>query len=279
MEDKIKEIVSVFIKVPAGDIGSSTPVDRTAVKSSILLHRMYARLAEAGYRTENYAGIANYGELLQACGKSVGGNSRAGAPAGTAASVGRTADGVVSDGPIINADASFSNPLPFQGSAVTSAGPSAYTDQPGIGIDIEEAAAMPRCSDFRREEFYTMNFTPGEIAYCILQPDSYASFAGLFSAKEALIKADANLRTRPFNTIEVGHNPEGKPVYPGFQLSISHAGHLAVAVAVPAHQQSAVNAPAPTTLSNLGPVRQKSGWIGWLAVLLAILSIVLNLTR
>ncbi|HEV3326120.1 MAG TPA: hypothetical protein VG052_10965, partial [Puia sp.] len=65
MEEKIKGIVSVFIKLPAEQIGAGTPIDRSALQSSILLHRMYARLAEEGFRVENYANIKVFGDLLQ----------------------------------------------------------------------------------------------------------------------------------------------------------------------------------------------------------------------
>ena len=101
----------------------------------------------------------------------------------------------------------------------------------GIGIDIEEIAALPQTTDFRKEEFYKMNFTPGEMAYCILQPDPYSSFAGLFAAKEAMVKADGANRNKTFNTLEIDHSPEGKPLHPDYSLSISHAGGMALAVA------------------------------------------------
>jgi phosphopantetheine--protein transferase-like protein len=102
-----------------------------------------------------------------------------------------------------------------------------------VGIDIEEVDSMPRATDFRENEFYKMNFSSAEIAYCILQSNPYASFAGLFAAKEAIVKANNAKRNKQFNTITINHNTEGKPVYPGFSLSISHTNNVAVAVALP----------------------------------------------
>ncbi|MBN9379469.1 MAG: 4'-phosphopantetheinyl transferase superfamily protein [Chitinophagaceae bacterium] len=237
MEEKIKEIVSAFTKVPVGDIGPATLVDRQAVKSSILLHRMYARLAEEGVVVENYTAIKTFSDLV--------GNHNKALP--VASSIDRP-------------------PPPSSGDI-------------GIGIDIEDLSTLPRTHDFRKDEFYTMNFTPSEIAYCVLQPDPYASFAGLFCAKEAIVKADGRHRPRAFNTIGITHDPEGRPSYPGFHLSISHAGGVAAAVAVPSKTEQAqvVSLQQPQQPS----ARQSKGavWVGWLALLLSILAIILGLTR
>ena len=96
---------------------------------------------------------------------------------------------------------------------------SGNTDQTGagIGIDAEEISLMPATNDFRDHEFYTMNFAAAEIAYCILQPDSRASFAGLFAAKEAIVKADNSYKNKPFHTIFIDHLPGGKPFHSAIQ--------------------------------------------------------------
>ena len=240
--EKIKEIVSTFTKIPVSDIGPGTPMDRRAVKSSILLHRMYAKLAEEGVVIENYTAIKTFSDLLGDAGK---GNS-----ATAAAYLQPAAERAVATG----------SPAPG-----------------GIGIDVEELSSLPRTHDFRKEEFYTMNFTPSEMAYCILQPDPYASFAGLFSAKEAIVKADGGLRSRPFNAIGITHSPEGVPLYPGFHLSISHAGSVAVAVAVPVRMEEAEKPVVPQ-----GSPAGRGGasmWLGVLALLLSVLAIILGFRR
>jgi len=249
MESTIKEIVSVFIKVPADQIGPSTPVGRTAVKSSILLHRMYAKLSEQGLRVENYAEIQSFGDLQR---HANGGAAPFPAPAdGQAAPVAISA-------PVL---------------AETSGG--------GIGVDMEEIAALPRTHDFRKESFYIENFTAGEIAYCILQADPYASFTGLFAAKEAIVKAaDGRYSHRPFHTIEIGHSPDGKPLHDGWHLSISHAGNMAVAVASPLRQQE------PVVRDEIGgaaqPARRSAsagGRLVWIALLISLVAIVLVLQQ
>ena len=237
MEQKIREIVALFIKIPAEEVGPATPIDRSAVQSSILLHRMYARLAEEGLEVENYAAIKVFGDLFRS-----------------------TAEPLT--------------PVAFANN---------YTGEPkaaGIGIDIEEIAALPPATDFRKEEFYKMNFTPGEIAYCILQPDPYASFAGLFAAKEAMIKADGANRDKRFNMLEIEHSPLGKPLHPDYSISISHAGGMALAVAAFAGPSTAASIPQTTTSLQNGPADQKTSsgsWISWLALLLSVMALLIAL--
>lgn len=235
MEEKIKEIVATYIRVPAGQISESTPIGRTALQSSILLHRMYARLGEEGVVVSDYAGIKVFGDLMR----------RQGAPSGSPVSY--AVDSYATD-------------------------PAAA---PGVGIDIEEVAALPRVADLRKESFYTQNFTSGEIAYCILQADPYVSLAGLWAAKEAIVKADGQYRNRPFHTIEIGHTAEGRPGFPGFGLSISHAGGMAVAVAVRA---GASASPALVPVSQAPAGRPAfAGWIAWMALLLAAAALLVAL--
>jgi len=242
MEEKIKEIVATFIKVPAGEIGPATPIDRRAVKSSIMLHRMYAKLAEAGLVIGDYASIRTYSDL-----SATGGNGSA------------RAAGLMPDN------------TPAQQPDTGEAG-----DEPlSMGIDIESVGSLPKAADFRRDEFYKQNFTPQEMAWCILQPEPVESFAGLFAVKEALIKADNSLREKPFNQIAIGRSPQGKPLYPGFTLSIAHSNGTAVAVAARAPVNGG-NVPALTGPSTT-PVPKKTSAIVWLALLLAAAALILSL--
>jgi phosphopantetheine--protein transferase-like protein len=258
MEEKIKEIIAVFIKVPAGQIGPATAIGRSALGSSILVHRMFAKLAEAGWVGDNYSDIKVYADLW---------------PAGRPAAA-----------------------LPFVPSDISNAATTLPTMEimqqaealPGVGIDMEEISAMPETQDFRSTEFYRMNFSPAEIAYCILQPDPYSSFAGLFAAKEAIFKADPQFRGRPFNTIAIDHSTEGKPLCPGFGLSVSHAGGMAVAIAVrggidfshgSSHGPGGRSAPISIPPAPLDRPAGSGTWIAWLALLLAVAALVIVLTH
>ncbi len=197
MEEKIKEIISAFIKIPSEQITLSTSIDRASVSSSIMLHRMYAKLAEQGFVIQDYSEVKNFRSLLTKLNGNINNN------------------GSLSEQTITLSD----------NKSIVQSGMS-------IGIDIEEISAMPRTNDFREDEFYKMNFSSSEIAYCILQPDSYASFAGLFAAKEAIAKANNNYGKKNFNAISIDHSSDGKPVHDSFQLSISHTNNTAVAVAI-----------------------------------------------
>ncbi len=231
MEEQIKNTVSKYIKVPAAQITAQTMIDRSAVASSIILHRMYAQLASEGIAVNDYSVIKTYGQLLANIN---GGESTAVVPATT---------GIVSYTALATAN------------------------ELAVGIDIENISSLPVVNDFREDAFYTMNFTPAEIAYCILQPNAYASFAGLFAAKEAIVKADNTYKNKAFNTIYIDHLPEGKPVHPGFQLSISHTSDIAVAVAVK-------NIPSPAAA--ITPPANDSGMSN-VPTLVAIAAILLSL--
>ena len=87
-------------------------------------------------------------------------------------------------------------------------------------------------TDYREDEFYKQNFSTSEIAWCILQSQPLASFAGKFAAKEAIVKADNVYATLPIHQIEILNTPNGKPQFKGFQISISHTPSTAVAVAI-----------------------------------------------
>lgn len=196
MEEKIKNIVSLYTKLPVEKIGHQTVIDRTAVTSSIILHRMYGNLRNEGIVVDNYWDIKTYGDLLQ----QVNGESVTG----------------ISTMKLEESD-------PYAGF---------HEESILIGSDIEEIKNMPVVNDFREDQFYIMNFNAAEIAYAILQPDPLATFAGLFAAKEAIVKADNSYKNKQFNTIFIDHLPTGKPVHPDFSITISHTQGLAMATAV-----------------------------------------------
>jgi len=245
MEEKIKNIISLYTKIPANAIGQLTIIDRSAVVSSILLHRMYANLAAEGVVVENYFSIKNYGELLGALN-------------------GKSETNLLQHAEPINISVSG---LPASGNS--------------IGIDVEEISMMPVVTDFREDEFYKMNFSPAEIAYCILHSNPYASFAGLFAAKEAIVKADNQYKNKPFHTITVDHLPGGKPVHTAFEISISHTALLAIAVAVHLHTPNPSSPLFPT--GNLSQASPKNNslffFISITSLLLAALALFLILFK
>jgi phosphopantetheine--protein transferase-like protein len=240
MENKIKDIVSVFIKVPAEQISHNTIIDRSSVNSSITLHRMYAKLAEEGIVVQDYWNIQKFAMLLER----VNGSEH------KTITMPATQE--------VQANGQYYH---FNNEMATSA----------LGIDIEEVDAMPKANDFREDAFYQMNFSSTEIAHCILQPNPYASFAGLFAAKEAIVKANNSNRNKSFNSIVINHDQNGKPGYPGFDLSVSHTNNLAIAVAL----QAGVDASMNKTVMQMAP--QQSNLSGGVKLLMVI-SVLISLT-
>lgn len=238
-QEKVIEIVAGFLKVPVESVSTATVIDRSAVSSSILLHRMYAKLHAEGISVSDYQQIKTVSHLLQKAG--LAGNS-----------TGVTTTPVAAVPQFVGSNHSTDN-----GHAVH------------IGLDIEQIAALPRTDDFREEAFYTTNFSPEEIARCILQPDPYASFAGLFAAKEAIVKADNTFRAASFSQILISHTPDGKPVFRDWAISITHSADTAAAVAIPP-----IPAPAPARVSEPAP----TPGFPTLAWVLVLLSILLSLT-
>lgn len=111
-----------------------------------------------------------------------------------------------------------------------------------IGIDLVH---IPRIRKAIESEAFVMRvFTENERAYAAARPDAAESYAGMFCAKEAAVKAFKSGfcgEVMPLD-IEITHDPSGAPsVVPRgktaakfadriIEVSISHDGDYAVAV-------------------------------------------------
>src|ERR1700736_2924637 len=101
----------------------------------------------------------------------------------------------------------------------------------GLGLEIENIAALPDAEDYALHEFYRANFTPSEIAYCINQFAVKAAFQGLLAAKRAIVKSGAASDSPDGpRSVEIGFEDDGRPTYPGCLLSISDTGTIGAAV-------------------------------------------------
>ena len=244
-QEEIKTILAGFLKIPAGQINTATLVNRSAVGNSILLHRMYAKLGAAGFEVKNYMEVNTFGDLF------------------------RQLDGT--------ANIEKEQPFPGSGRPAVEMPPAALpanTDSDSsIGIDIEMISSMPFADDFREDNFYSMNFSATEISWCILQPNPYASFAGLFAAKEAIVKAANQFRAMEFRNIVIQHLASGKPFYPGFNLSISHTAETAVAIAMPVLQYRV------STTEMVKPARrqEKASMGPWLMIIISLVLSIITL--
>ena len=248
MDEKIKLIVANYTRQSPENVTVETRIDRAALGSSIHVHRFFAALAKAGHSVSNYQSVTTVAQLLQ-----------------------QINGAEFQLGEIISAVSSVPVNTTVQGSYESS-----------LGIDIEDIASLPQTDDFREHSFYITNFAPSEIAYCILQNNPYASFAGLFAAKEALVKANNSLRSKQFNQLVFNHSPQGKPTYSGYAVSVSHTGTTAIAIVVSSTQQT-----SSIFANNHIPVANKQsgsgfGWgnfISLLALLFSIAAIVLYLKK
>ena len=198
MENKIKKILSTFLKTDANNIIDSTIIDSSALQGSILIHRFYSVLKKEGIVIDDYSNIKTFGDLKQNLGLSDNGEK----------------------GSVIVKTQSVINQGQSSGSELN------------IGIDIENISNFPGVEDYRVDKFYTSIFSQKEISYCIVKSNPSESFAGKFSAKEAIKKADSSLKAASMTEIEILNDEDGKPLCNGFSLSISHSGDTVVAVAI-----------------------------------------------
>lgn len=111
----------------------------------------------------------------------------------------------------------------------------------GVGIDLCEIARMQRLLD----EGHSLRrmFTEEEESYIRAKGVSAAqTMAGMFAAKEAVLKALGTGMTIPLTDIVIGHTPLGQPIATltgkaaacggKILLSITHEGTMAAGMAV-----------------------------------------------
>lgn len=240
METTIKEIIAPFLGMQPIEIGTQTPLNRNSLKSSIHLHRMYAKLNSNGFIIEDYSNISTFGDLINKI------------------------DGKIPSMVPSSADVYNVNDILNESNL-------------NIGIDAEDITSMPETSDFRNHEFYVANFTANEISYCILQKNPYASFAGLFAVKEALIKSNNALAALPFNTINIDHSEKGKPLFKDYSISISHSSNIAIAVVISPLTKKGISDNIYT--NEIQPGNNKASALSILAILLSAFSLLIILLK
>jgi len=197
--ERAKEIIATFLKVNPAEINKNTLIDNSAIQGSVLIRRMYSILSSEGYHVADQSNIKTYGDFLKAL------NSN-----------------TITKPPVLNdkKESIIDQKVEYNDSSLQ------------VGIDIEDIINMPITTDYREHIFYTDNFSQKEISYCILQANPRASFAGKFALKEAIVKADNSYLKAPFKDIEILNNKNGKPVFKGFSLSVSHTKNQAIAIAI-----------------------------------------------
>ncbi|KAI0417474.1 fatty acid synthase subunit alpha [Xylaria grammica] len=115
-----------------------------------------------------------------------------------------------------------------------------------VGVDVEDIAAI----NIDNDTFVDRNFTEAEIAYCRKTPSPQSSFAGRWSAKEAVFKSlgvQSKGAGAPLKEIEILPNEKGAPIVSlhgdaadaakkagvkEITVSISHSETQSIAIAV-----------------------------------------------
>lgn len=200
---RVKEILSRFLKTQASEINHRTVMEKTAFQGSISLHRMYADLDREGFKVKNPASIHTFGDLLLALGI-------------------ESEDSYISQN-----DGSQTKNF-----SILHKRPNSNVNGLAVGIDITNVCSMPDVEDFGMDEFYKRNFSNSEIAYCTMQQNPLQCFAGKFAAKEAIVKADNTFKNISFKDIQIINIDTGQPSFEGFSISISHTDNYAIAIAL-----------------------------------------------
>jgi phosphopantetheine--protein transferase-like protein len=112
------------------------------------------------------------------------------------------------------------------------------TQKINVGTDITEISGF-RCKQVKANlSFYNSIFNRSELMYCLKYSDPYPHLAGIFAAKEAVIKCfDSPIR---MIDIEIVRYTDGRPIAvvrhnkktTNIEISISHSQSLAIAVAI-----------------------------------------------
>lgn len=129
-----------------------------------------------------------------------------------------------------------SNPLEIDSSVKWS--PSIYdrTETSGspalVGIDMQSISEFfpINIDDLKSDKSLLEIFTMSEIAYAESKDKPLKHLTGIFSLKEAIMKA-SGIILNDLSTLEIVHK-DGKPTCGNFSLSISYTGDLAVGVAL-----------------------------------------------
>lgn len=103
-----------------------------------------------------------------------------------------------------------------------------------IGIDLQniyELFPNSLSNDLKGDAELGLIFTNRELTYAENKANPKATLAGIFAAKEAILKT--GVTNTPLEKIEVSHNSIGAPEFKGVSLSISHSGDYAIAIAIP----------------------------------------------
>lgn len=102
-----------------------------------------------------------------------------------------------------------------------------------IGVDIVE---VKRFKKIKRNDYsnWSRVFSAKEWSYVFATANAAERLAGIFAAKEAVMKATGQVGPQNFRQFEITHGKGGEPKVSkkGLYISVSHTKDLAIAVAM-----------------------------------------------
>ena len=108
----------------------------------------------------------------------------------------------------------------------------------GLGIDIIEISRFIPFKKSRKDLFLLDNYSPAELDYCFSFQDPAPHLAGIFAAKEAVVKCWVKEKIT-LSAVEIKKEPSGRPVVwinhrrqKLILVSISHSNKIALAIAI-----------------------------------------------
>ena len=103
-----------------------------------------------------------------------------------------------------------------------------------IGTDIQsiDELFLNISGDIKSNSEFTNIFDETEIVYAESKRNTQETLAGIFAAKEAILKTGLYKNYQNLNEIVITHNEDGMPLFQNFSLSISHSNNIAMAVAI-----------------------------------------------
>lgn len=103
-----------------------------------------------------------------------------------------------------------------------------------IGTDIQsiDELFLNISGDIKSNSEFTNIFDETEIVYAESKRNTQETLAGIFAAKEAILKTGLYKNYQNLNEIVITHNEDGMPLFQNFSISISHSNNIAMAVAI-----------------------------------------------
>ena len=129
----------------------------------------------------------------------------------------------------------------------------------GLGIDMQEINTMPITQNYRENDFYKSHFSKEEISTAMLKQNARQHFCGIFCAKEAVKKTDAQFLNLRMDYISIMHNKDGRPIVKlnkkfnydenfHFILTITHTESFAAACCALLYKKKLFNLEGPQNI-------------------------------